>query len=64
MNEHTAPTFIWATREDDVVNVRDSLSLALALEENQISFEMHIFQEGPHGLSVANELSATMPNHE
>lgn len=62
VNEHTAPTFIWATREDDVVNVRDSLSLALALEENQIPFEMHLFQEGPHGLSVANELSATMPN--
>lgn len=61
-NENTPPTFIWATREDAVVNVRDSISFALALEENEIPFEMHIFQNGPHGLSVANELSAVNPD--
>lgn len=61
VNADTPPTFIWATREDQVVNVRDSISFALALEENEIPFEMHIFQKGPHGLSVANESSALYP---
>lgn len=61
VNEHTPPTFIWGTSEDAVVNIRDSISLALALEENNIPFEMHVFQNGPHGLSVANNLSAVKP---
>lgn len=58
VNADTPPTYIWATREDKVVNVRDSISYALALSDNDIPFEMHIFQKGPHGLSIANESSA------
>lgn len=48
------PTYIWHTRTDDCVPVRNSLVLARTLDEMGVDFAMHIFRRGPHGLSLGN----------
>lgn len=49
------PVFLWHTRDDTSVPVRNSLELACALEEAQVPFAMHIYGHGKHGLSTADE---------
>lgn len=49
------PVFLWHTRQDASVPCRNSLILAAALEEADVSFALHIYHTGPHGLSVADE---------
>ncbi len=51
----TPPAFIWHTFSDKSVPVWNSLLLMNAMAEAKISFESHIFPEGPHGLSLANK---------
>lgn len=51
------PVFLWHTRDDGSVPVRNSLILAGALEENGVDFSMHIYRHGPHGLSTADVLA-------
>lgn len=48
------PVFLWHTRNDEAVPVRNSLILAQALEEQGIDFAMHIYRDGRHGLSTAD----------
>lgn len=50
----TAPAFIWCTRTDNLVPVQNSLLYAAALAEAGVGFELHIYPEGPHGLSLCN----------
>ena len=54
VSEKTPPCFLWHTAEDQLVPVENSLRFANALSKNKISFEMHIFPKGAHGLSLAN----------
>jgi len=49
------PVFLWHTRDDSVVPVQGTLRLATALEEMDLPFALHIYRQGPHGLSVADE---------
>lgn len=49
------PVFLWHTLTDQAVPVENSLLLAAALRHNQVNFELHIYPEGGHGLSLANE---------
>ena len=58
VTEQTPPTFIWHTYEDASVPVENALIMANALRKNKIPLEMHIFQNGPHGLSLCNEQTA------
>ncbi len=51
----TPPTFLWHTSNDNVVPVQNSLRMAEALSEAKIPYELHIFPEGPHGMSVCNK---------
>ncbi len=51
---HTPPVFLWHTAEDDVVPVENSLLFAEACRKNKVPYEMHIYQDGHHGLSTAN----------
>lgn len=48
------PTFIWHTMEDPYVPVASALRFAMALEEKEIPFELHIYQKGKHGLALAD----------
>jgi len=50
--------FLWATAADTLVPVQHTIRLAHALADNHIPFEMHVFEEGPHGLSLSNQASA------
>ncbi len=58
ITQETPPMFLWATAKDDLVPVQHTLRMAHALADKKIPFEMHIFEEGAHGLSVATQASA------
>ena len=57
VSRDTPPAFLWHTVEDSGVPVENSLLLASALRAADIPFEMHLYQHGCHGLSLANELT-------
>ena len=48
------PVFLWHTRNDENVPVRNSLVFAEALENQGVDFAMHIYRDGCHGLSTAD----------
>ena len=58
VTENTPPTYLWATSEDAMVPVQHSLRMAHALADHHIPFELHVFEEGPHGLGLADQASA------
>lgn len=55
VTEKYPKTFIWHTTMDTCVPVSNSLSLAKALEDKKILFEMHIYPALDHGQSLADE---------
>ena len=58
VDQRTPPAFIFATAKDRLVPVENSLQFAAALARAGIPFELHVFQEGIHGLSLAKALTA------
>jgi acetyl esterase/lipase len=48
----TPPTFLWHTVEDQAVPVRNSLEFAAALQRSGVSFDLHIYQQGRHGIGL------------
>lgn len=54
VSESTPPTFIWHTCTDKAVPVENSLYAAEALSKMDIPFELHVYPEGGHGLSLAS----------
>lgn len=58
VSEDTPPTFLWHTAKDELVPVENSLLFFNALRAKGVSAEMHIFPNGPHGLSLATEETA------
>lgn len=55
------PTFIWHTADDDSVPVFNSLMLANALSKKGVRYELHIYEHGTHGLSVADKTTSALP---
>ena len=55
VNENTPPAFIWATSTDAGVPVESSLLMALAYRKFDIPVELHVFENGIHGLSTATK---------
>ncbi len=51
----TPPAFLWHTANDGVVPVQNSLNLAAALADHGVSFELHVYPDGQHGLGLAAE---------
>lgn len=51
--------FAWHTAEDNVVNVRNTLELGIALKEKNVPYSLHIFQNGDHGLVLAADTEET-----
>jgi acetyl esterase/lipase len=49
----TPPTFLFHTSADPVVPVENSVRFYLALRKAGVPAEMHIFQNGPHGVGLA-----------
>lgn len=52
VGEHTPPAFIWHTLTDKGVPVENSFLFANAMKKANIPFELHIYPDGPHGLSL------------
>ncbi len=55
VSEDTPPTFLWHTADDSGVPVENSFLFAQALREKDVSFELHIFSKGRHGLGLAED---------
>jgi acetyl esterase/lipase len=58
IDSDTPPFFIWHTCDDGLVHALNSINLAKKLSENNVPFDMHIFEKGDHGLSVCDETSS------
>ncbi|MCM8710306.1 alpha/beta hydrolase [Clostridium sp. SYSU_GA19001] len=58
VSENTPPMFLWATAEDTLVPVQHTLRMAHALADKKIPFEVHVFEEGAHGLSLSTQATA------
>lgn len=54
VDERTCPCFLFATRNDKVVPIQNSLRFMDALAQADVSFESHIYAYGPHGFSTAD----------
>jgi len=52
VGSHTPPTFLWHTANDTCVHVANTLCFAQSLSENNIPFEVHIYPDGNHGISI------------
>ncbi len=62
LSVETPPFFIWQTLSDDG---RHGLNLARELSDMEIHYELHIFDEGLHGIAMAdgeNDLSMDLPH--
>ncbi len=52
VNAQTPPTFLFHTNGDTVVPVENSIRFFLALRQHQIPAELHVYQNGPHGVGL------------
>jgi acetyl esterase/lipase len=59
----TPPTFIWHTAQDDMVFAEGTLEYGLKLTKNKVPFEIHVFEEGPHALSLCDETTMRDKEH-
>lgn len=55
VDDKTPPAFIVSACADNLVPIENSLAYANALNKNGIPFEMHIYEKGYHGFSLADE---------
>lgn len=53
----TPPAFIFATSTDDCVPVKNALDYALALSAHGVDFELHVFEQGGHGLATGDAVT-------
>lgn len=58
VDERSSPAFIVHTANDTVVNVKNSIYLANAYASHKIPFELHIYADAPHGMSLSNGIIA------
>jgi len=49
---NTPTCFIWCTFEDKTVPMENSLMFASALRKNHVPFDLHIYEQGRHGLGL------------
>lgn len=58
VGKHTPKTFLWHTFTDPVVPFCNSFRFAEALGKAGVPMEYHLYPQGGHGLSLANEQTA------
>ena len=54
VNSQTPPCFVWHTWEDKGVKIENSLQFISALQENDVPFDFHVYQQGGHGIGLAD----------
>jgi acetyl esterase/lipase len=57
----TPPCFIWHTWEDQAVPVENALLFAAALRRAGVPFDLHIYEQGRHGLGLGRPDAAAPP---
>ena len=70
VDRETCPCFIFSTCNDELVPVHNSVSFISALARAGVSFESHIYNYGPHGISTGDpsveerggQISSRAPN--
>jgi acetyl esterase/lipase len=60
---NTPPCFLWTTYEDAGVPVENTLLFAKALRENQVPFDLHVYQKGGHGMGLGDKTMSGTPSH-
>jgi acetyl esterase/lipase len=55
----SSPAFIWHTAADPIVPAHNALLFAGALAAHNVPYELHIWDSGPHGLALANAVTAS-----
>jgi acetyl esterase/lipase len=55
VTKETPQTFLFHTADDGTVNVENSLAFAKALRRNGVSFALHIYPHGHHGLGLGTQ---------
>lgn len=56
------PVFLWHTVADQTALVENSMLFAMALRRAGVKFEMHLYPQGEHGLSLSTEETASVSN--
>jgi acetyl esterase/lipase len=56
VNANTPPTFLWSTPDDAAVPVANSLLFATALHRHGVLFDLHVYDNGGHGLGLASDV--------
>lgn len=59
----TPPTFLWHTQGDGLVYVENSLLFAAQLAKHGVPFDLHVFEQGNHGLALCDETTEGEPGH-
>ena len=54
VSKDTPTCFIWHTYEDKAVPVENSLQFAMALRKAGVPFDLHIYENGAHGLALGS----------
>lgn len=55
VTKDTPPCFIWHTWEDKGVKVENALEFAAALQRADVPFDLHVYQQGRHGIGLADK---------
>lgn len=67
LRKHVRPdmprTFVWQTAADDTLRAYETADFVAALMRAGVDCEFHLFQNGPHGISLADETSSSEPRH-
>lgn len=63
VSQDTPATFLWHTADDSKVTARNSLLFATELSNNEVPFELHVFESGVHASSLCDETSAGNSTH-
>lgn len=59
VRKNNPPAFIWATANDNLVPAINSLRYASVYAEKGLKYELHIYSDGPHGMSLADERTSS-----
>jgi acetyl esterase/lipase len=54
VTDKTPPTFIWAGVNDRTVPIENTLMYAAALQKNNVPYELHVYENAPHGIGLGN----------
>ncbi len=57
VTKETPPTFLVHAKDDDVVNVKNTLEFAASLKRNKVPVEVYLYEKGGHGFGMYNKTS-------